>query len=32
MAPTEAAWLAGFIDGEGSVTHYRSGRDGKYRS
>jgi hypothetical protein len=32
MAPTEAAWLAGFLDGEGSLTHYRSGRNGKYRS
>jgi hypothetical protein len=32
MSETEAAWLAGFFDGEGSLSNYRGGRDGKYRS
>jgi len=26
MTETEAAWLAGFIDGEGSIVTYRSGK------
>lgn len=32
MSATEAAWLAGFFDGEGSLCEYKSGREGKYRS
>ena len=32
MSSTEAAWLAGFIDGEGTVCSYRGGRGGKYQS
>lgn len=26
MSPTEAAWLAGFFDGEGSISTYLGGR------
>src|SRR5438270_13689339 len=32
MSEVEAAWLAGFFDGEGSLSHYRGGKDGKYLS
>lgn len=32
MSSTEAAWLAGFLDGEGSVSVSLGGRDGKYRT
>lgn len=26
MSPTQAAWLAGFLDGEGSFTRYQGGK------
>lgn len=31
MSLTQAAWLAGFFDGEGSITNYFSGKDRKYK-
>lgn len=30
MSETDAAWLAGFFDGEGSIFVYKGGRGGKY--
>jgi hypothetical protein len=32
MSTTEAAWLAGFFDGEGSLTKSTGGRNHKYKS
>src|SRR5438270_12268163 len=32
MGTTEAAWLAGFFDGEGCLTSSLGGHKGKYRS
>ncbi len=32
MTLTEAAWLAGFFDGEGSLTSFLAGRNRKYPS
>jgi hypothetical protein len=32
MTLTEAAWLAGFFDGEGSLSRYMSGRNRNYPS
>jgi hypothetical protein len=32
MLPTQAAWLAGFFDGEGSLTFYMAGRDRQYKT
>jgi hypothetical protein len=32
MTVGEAAWLAGFFDGEGSITSYMGGRDRQYRA
>jgi hypothetical protein len=30
MTPTEAAWLAGFFDGEGCFGQYAAGREKRY--
>jgi len=32
MSVAEAAWLAGFFDGEGSISEFKGGRDYKYRT
>ena len=32
LSPTEAAWLAGMFDGEGTLTSYMAGRNKQYRS
>jgi hypothetical protein len=32
MSATEAAWLAGFIDGEGTISSCMAGRDRKYKT
>ena len=32
MTATQAAWVAGFFDGEGTIAAYKGGRGGKYLS
>jgi hypothetical protein len=32
MSISDAAWLAGFLDGEGSISDFMGGRDCKYRT
>lgn len=32
MTATQAAWVAGFFDGEGTISVSRGGRGGKYQS
>jgi hypothetical protein len=32
MTKTEAAWLAGIVDGEGSISMYMGGRNQRYKS
>jgi len=32
LSPTEAAWLAGMFDGEGTLTFYMAGRNKQYKS
>lgn len=32
MSTTEKAWLAGFIDGEGSIVYYMAGRNKSHKS